>query len=68
MRFYDSDGNPVLEIAYHGKSKLNHGNKDPIVHYHTYDGLVRSDAARITDEIKEKYAKDLKEFDLYDKR
>ena len=67
MRFYDSDGNPVLEIAYHGESKLNHGNKDPIVHYHTYDGLVRSDAARITNEIKEKYAKYLKEFDLYDK-
>lgn len=67
MRFYDSKGNPVLEIAHHGEPNLNRGNKDPIVHYHTYDGLARSPAARMTGEIKEKYAKYLKEFDLYDK-
>ncbi len=67
MRFYDSHGNPVSEIAYHGEPKLNHGKKEPIVHYHTYEGLVRSPAVRITDEIKDKYAIYLKEFDLYDK-
>ncbi len=67
IRFYDSNGNPVLEIAYHGEPKLNHGNKDPVVHFHTYVGLVRSPAVRITSEIKEKYAKYLKEFGLYDK-
>ncbi len=56
-----------MEIANHGEPRLNHGKKDPIVHYHTYSGLIRSKAIAITDEIKKKYAEYLKEFDLYDK-
>lgn len=67
MRFYDSDGNPVLEIAYHCEPKLSNGSKEKIVHCHSYDGLMRTKAARITNQIKEKYAEYLKEFDLYDK-
>ncbi len=67
MRFYDAKGNIVLEIAYHSEPSLNNGNKEPVAHYHVYDGLMRSKAEKITMEIKDKYAEYLKEFDLYDK-
>ncbi len=70
MRFYDKDGKPIIEIAYHPEPKINNGNWDDVVHYHLFnDKLDRYYVARVKDhpEIKEKYAIYLKEFNLYDK-
>ena len=66
MRFYDSAGWPTFEIAYHPERNLDKSGKR-IVHYHTYHDLSRNDAKRLSKELKEKYEKYLKEYDLYDK-
>ena len=66
MRFYDSEGWPIIEIAYHPERDLDPSGKR-IIHYHTYHNLTRDDADYLTKEMKEKYSKYLKEFDLYDK-
>ena len=67
MRFYDSLGKVTFEIAYHPEPIINNGLRTEIVHYHEYNGLVRSPAKLLTKELKGKYAIYLKEFDLYDK-
>lgn len=67
MRFYDAKGSPIIEIANHPEPKINNGSRDPVVHYHLYNGVTRSNAERLTKTIREKYAKYLKEFNLYDK-
>ncbi len=70
MRFYDEKGHPIIEIAYHPEPKINNGNReDSIVHFHIYKGLDRNLAQRMDEhlKIKEKYAKYLKEYGLYDK-
>lgn len=69
MRFYDEKGNPIIEIAYHPEPNINNGNRENVVHYHLFDGLNRSEPTLVKThpEIKEKYKKYLKEFDLYDK-
>ena len=70
MRFYDEKGNPIIEIAYHPEPNINDGNRETnIVHFHLYDGLVRSEAYRMEQypDIRKKYEKYLKEFNLYDK-
>ena len=71
LRFFNEKGFPVFEIAYHPESKINNGNKkDSIVHFHFFDGINRYPKAYRMDEypeIKEKYKKYLKEFNLYDK-
>ncbi len=70
MRFYDEKGNPIIEIAYHPEPNINNGDRERnIVHFHLYNGLVRSKAYRMDQfpDVKEKYAKYLKEFNLYDK-
>lgn len=37
MRVYDENHMPIIEIAHHPESKINHGNrKDPIWHMHVY--------------------------------
>ena len=67
IRFYDSQGWPIIEIAYHPEPNIYFGSRDCVVHCHFYDGLARSKAQRITHELKEKYSMYLKEFNLYDK-
>ena len=66
MRFYDSEGWPIVEIAYHPERVLDPTGKR-VVHYHIFQNLSRSDAAYLTGEMKEKYSNYLKEFGLYDK-
>lgn len=70
MRIYDKNGNIIIEIAYHPEPNINNGDRQSnIVHFHLYDGLKRLPAMRMDEhpEIKEKYAKYLKELGLYDK-
>ncbi len=70
MRFYDDNGHPIIEIAYHSEKQIKKSkNKTKIVHFHYYDGLKRKNAQRMDEhpEVKEKYAMYLKEFNLYDK-
>lgn len=67
MRIYNENCYPVIEIACHPEPKINNGNREPIVHYHSYNGLNRECAHKITQDIKQKYCQYLKEYDLYDK-
>jgi len=71
MRFYDKNGYPILEIAYHPESAINNGDREhDILHYHTFIGINRNKKAFRMDEqpdVKEKYKEYLKEFNLYDK-
>ena len=71
MRFYDKNGYPIIEIAYHPEPKINAGNREKnIVHFHTFTGVNRNPHAYRMDknpDIKEKYKIYLKEFKLYDK-
>ena len=70
MRFYNDKGNLIIEIAYHPEPKINNGDRETsIVHFHVYKGLDRNPAQRMDEHphIKEKYAKYLKEYGLYDK-
>jgi hypothetical protein len=70
MRFYNEKGNLIIEIAYQPDPKINNGDRETsIVHFHVYNGLYRAPAQRMDGhlEIKEKYAKYLKEYGLYDK-
>lgn len=65
MRFFDSNGYPYIEIAYHPEPKLNNGNRvENVLHFHTFDSLNRNDAQILTEDYKVKYYKYLKEFDL----
>ena len=66
MRFYDKDKCLYLEIAYHRESNLTGNNKEPVLHYHTYDKSFsltkegdgkRSKAIPITNEMLQKYGK-----------
>lgn len=69
MRFFNEEGMPIIEIAYHPEPKINNKNRDDnILHFHEFDGLTRSQPKRmdLNNEIKEKYKIYLKEFDLYD--
>ena len=66
MRFYNDEGWPIIEIAYHAEKNLDKSGKK-VVHYHLYGGLNRDDAKLLTSEIKAKYKEYLKEFNLYDK-
>lgn len=63
----DEDGWPIIEIAYHPESTINEGCREPVVHYHLYNGLSRDAAKKMTTDLKEKYSDYLKEYDLYDK-
>lgn len=70
MRIYGNKGQPIIEIAYHPEPKINNGDREAsIVHFHIYNGLDRDPAKRMDkhSNIKEKYAKYLKEYGLYDK-
>jgi len=71
LRFYDKDGYPLIEIAYHPESAINNGDREHnIVHYHTFNGINRNDPPFRMDkhpEVKEKYKEYLQEFNLYDK-
>lgn len=70
MRFYDEKGHPIIEIANHPEPSINNGNRhENVVHFHIYKGLDRDNVQRMDahPEVKSKYAKYLKEFDLYDK-
>ena len=67
LRFYDENCNLVLEIGNHPEPKINNGKRNDVVHFHKYNGLTRDDAIILTVEMKEKYKKYLKEFNLYDK-
>lgn len=70
LRIYDSNGNPVIEIAYHPEPAINNGSYDDVVHFHFFKkNLDRVLGGRVRDypDIKEKYAKYLKEFGLYEK-
>jgi hypothetical protein len=69
MRFYDKNGNPIIEIGYHPEPIINNGDRVMnILHYHVYSGLDRINVERMSDhpDVKEKYSIYLKEFDLYD--
>lgn len=69
MRFYDKNGNPIIEIGYHPEPIINNGDRvTNILHYHVYSGLDRINVERMSDhpDVKEKYSIYLKEFDLYD--
>ncbi len=68
MRVYDEDHMPIIEIAHHPESRINHGNrKDPIWHMHVYKkgDLEHNPAQLISKEIEERY-KDLLEDIGYD--
>ena len=71
LRFFNDKGYPVFEIGNHPESHINYGNKkDPVVHFHFFNGVNREENAYRMDQhpkIKEKYKSFLKEFDLYDK-
>lgn len=71
LRFFNDKGYPIFEIGYHPEPRINFNNrKDPIVHFHLFNGIERDENAHRMDhhpEIKEKYKTFLKEFDLYDK-
>jgi hypothetical protein len=57
IRFYGEDRKLKLEIAYHREPQLDKKAK-AILHYHRYDeNFNRSKAAKITDEMYEKYKK-----------
>ncbi|HBM97185.1 TPA: hypothetical protein DD394_06780 [bacterium UBP9_UBA11836] len=73
MRFYDKDKCLYLEIAYHRESNLTGNNKEPVLHYHTYDKSFsmtregkggRTDAIPITDEMIQKYGRYFKGVNL----
>lgn len=69
MRFFDENGYPIIEIAYHPEPAINNGDRETdILHFHYFNGLARKEAIRMDlhPEIKEKYKEYLKEFDLYD--
>jgi hypothetical protein len=65
LRFYDENCNLYFEIGYHRESNL--ANEKNVLHYHTIKNLDRSKAFPMTNNIKEKFKKYLKEFNLYDK-
>lgn len=68
LRFFDSQGYPIFEIAYHPEPNINNGNRiENIVHYYTFNGLNRKPAKILDEIIKKRYSKYLKEFGLYDK-
>ncbi len=70
LRIYNESGKPVIEIAYHPEPYINNNSRELVVHFHLYDeNLNRFFVGKMSDypEIKEKYKKYLKEFDLYDK-
>ena len=68
MRIYNEKHEPILEIAYHPEPILNHKNrKDSMWHMHKYGpNLERGPAELISDEVKNKYRKLLKDIG-YDK-
>lgn len=70
MRFFDENHNVIFEIGYHPEPNLNQKDRrENILHLHYYDkNLNRKEAIKMDlyPEIKEKYKKYLKEFDLYD--
>lgn len=66
MRFYDENHVLYMEIAYHKEKKLAGNNSEPVLHYHLYDSRFsknksgsfgRTDAAYLTEEMKQKYGK-----------
>ena len=66
MRFYDKDHVLYLEIGYHAEKSLTGDNHTPVLHYHLYDNRFsknkdgafdRSNARRLTDEMKNTYIK-----------
>ena len=69
MCFCNDKSIPILEIAYPPEPKINNGDRDKYCTFSCYKGLDRDPAQRMDNylEIKEKYAKYLKEYGLYDK-
>lgn len=70
MRFYDDKGYLTIEIGYHPEPGINNNSHEPVVHFHLYDKNLNryyKNTVKNHPEIKEKYSKYLKEFDLYDK-
>ncbi|MBR6331819.1 MAG: hypothetical protein IKR78_01630 [Dehalococcoidales bacterium] len=68
LRFYDSDGYPVLEIGYHFESHLSKNNA-PVLHYHLFKkDLEREDAMLLSStacpELYGKYKKYLEAYGL----
>lgn len=66
MRFYDKEHVLYLEIGYHAEKSLTGDNHTPVLHYHLYDNrfsknkdgaFYRSNARRLTDEMKNTYKK-----------
>ncbi|MBP5492753.1 MAG: hypothetical protein J6Y08_07900 [Clostridiales bacterium] len=69
MRVYDSEGSPLLEIAYHPEPSLGGNRHTYILHYHILRAdLSRGKARRLSKddspEIYEKYKVYLKEYGL----
>lgn len=70
LRFFDEKGYPIFEIGYHPEPAINNGSKEPVVHFHLFNGINRDENVYRMDqypEIKEKYKLFLEEFSLYDK-
>ena len=68
IKIFNEFNYPVIEIGFHPEAKLNNGDRmTNILHYHTFNGIDRSNAYYMNDIIKEKYKIYLKEFGLYDK-
>lgn len=65
LRFFNSEGYPVFEIANHPEPRLNGGDrKTNVLHIHTFDGMNRNPAMHMDNKTKVKYYRYLKEFDL----
>lgn len=65
IRFFDkTTGKVILELANHPEPSLNNGNREEkVLHYHTYNGLNRSNAILLSEhpEIVNKYFKYIEE-------
>lgn len=75
MRFYDKNRVLYMEIAYHPEFSLTGNRHIPVLHYHLYDSrfstnktgsFSRTNAQRLTDEMRSKYKKYFKGIEKYD--
>ena len=67
LREYGDNKKAIIEIAYHGEKSITGNRHEKVLHFHTFDdNLVRSNAKPITEEMKNRYAKYLRRYGLYD--
>lgn len=69
LRDYDSKGNPIIEIGYHGELHLTGNRHEKVLHYHLFGpDLERIMGGRLSPtenaDIYRKYKKYLKEYGL----